>query len=125
MRSNNSITNYFGQKWRPPIKIIKTTLVYAKQILKPDTTNKRTFSETNPNANLLNFSNFYGNAKTTIYRKSVCRTSSYKHGNDHYSLLLAEKFAILTADPKQHSTKEPNTKLKKTTPKQDAITNCN
>ena len=33
-------------------------------------------------------------------RKSVCRASLYKHGNDHCNLCLAKKFAILTADPK-------------------------
>ena len=32
--------------------------------------------------------------------KSVCRAPSYKQGNDYYNLCLAEKFAILTADPK-------------------------
>ena len=36
----------------------------------------------------------------SIHWKSVCRAPSYKQGNDHCNLCLAEKFAILTADPK-------------------------
>ena len=40
------------------------TLVYAKQILKPDITITRTLSENNQNAKLMNSANLYGNAKT-------------------------------------------------------------
>ena len=36
----------------------------------------------------------------SVHWKLVCRASSYKQGNDHCNLYLAEKFAILTADPK-------------------------
>ena len=42
----------------------------------------------------------YARLTLFILWKSVCRASSYKHGNDHCNLCPAEKFAILTAVPK-------------------------
>ena len=41
-----------------------------------------------------------GSTPASIHCRSVWRASSYKHRNDHCKLCLAEKFAILTADPK-------------------------
>ena len=37
---------------------------------------------------------------SAIHWKSVCRASSYRHGNDHCTLCLTENFVVFTADLK-------------------------